>query len=114
MNDHEKLREAIKYARKHAREERAAWPNLGLKVPDLLDALADAAESTLPKTKMVEVWRVEWAVKFSDGWVAVAGHYATEREAREWARSLEIGSPRCDGCYSCIRVTGPWQQEIPA
>ena len=96
MSDQENLRDAIKWARSHAAVFGSVQPSYPL-------LLADAAESTLLRTKMVEVWRVE----FAHGSVPHVYHFTKEDEARSWERS----PPHC---YSCIRVTGPHMQEIPA
>ncbi len=97
MDEHEKLREAIKWAR-HTRQV------LGCDNPNAatMALLADAAESTLPKTKMVEVWHVEYCFS-GRPLVAV---YTTE----EMARAHELPHKS----YACIRVTGPHKQEVPA
>lgn len=67
-----------------------------------------------PKTKMVEVWRVEWAYRVqvddrSPFWQTTARHYEREHVARVTAKTLEA-----EGINACIRVTGPHQQEVPA
>lgn len=107
-DQHDHLREAIKVARqKCAAGEREKWWTIA---PDHLAALADAAESTLPKTKMAEVWRVEFASKGTTRWFCGTSTYDTEADARFAAESM-----RCvRGDKDCIRVTGPHQQEIPA
>lgn len=99
--EHDKLREAISRARKDAADRF----HRSLTSCDDLELLADAAESTLPKTKMVDVWRVEWAT--STG-IVFAQHFTMENNAHIHARNL-----REDG-MDCIRVTGPHMQEIPA
>ncbi len=71
--------------------------------------LLNAVESTLPKTKMINVWYVE-SVGCGPGntgslFIAV---YRTRAEAEESSRYKE------EGLFICVRVTGPHQQEIPA
>ena len=123
MSDHEKLREAIKEMREMgtvrqvvassvSREAKTVWA-------DKLDIVLAAAYSTLPRTKMVEVWRVEWAHPLPDPesdriesdqirrWKPYAAQYSTEADARLKAHSVNgYGN-------MCIRVTGPHQQEVP-
>ena len=71
-------------------------------------AAAEAHLSTLPRTRMVEVWRVEWAVKRGNGeWRACADHFDTETRANAQALSFERDA------FHCIRVTGPHTQEVP-
>jgi hypothetical protein len=73
-----------------------------------LQLVREAAEkhlATLPKTKMVEVWHVEWALS---GLPMLHLHYSKE-QAEEAAAYLAREPHR-----TCIRVTGPHQQEIPA
>ena len=63
---------------------------------------------TRPKTKMVEVWRVEYSIKRSDGeWAAHSHNCDTWRHAEQSAENLRANA-------ACIKVTGPHQQEIPA
>lgn len=80
-----------------------------------LEALREATEAhlaTLPKpTKMVEVWRCEWVQyeipkPFSQ---SEGSGEASKKWAEDHANYLRNYS-----CYSCIRVTGPHQQEVPA
>lgn len=95
--DHTKLREAIDHVRDDVSSRSCARCQLVV-------AAATAHLETLPKTKMVEVWRVEF--------VGSNGHphantYWTEADAKEsltWLRGHSV---------SCIRVTGPHQQEVP-
>ena len=77
-----------------------------LKITDFWP-LVDAAEAhlaTLPRTRMVEVWRVEWAQ---------ASHpFCVQQESQSAADEYaEIVRTWIDA--SCIRVTGPFQQEVP-
>lgn len=63
---------------------------------------------TLPRTKMVEVWRVEWAYQGRNGdWDACCETQFTKAQADEFAASLKH---HC----ACIKVTGPHQQCVPA
>lgn len=85
--------------------------------PGTMRKVLEAARSFLPpepKTKMVEVWRVEWAsrVVVEDGepfWLTTARHYEREHVARVTAKTLES-----EGINAFIRVTGPHMQEVPA
>lgn len=111
MSDHDKLREAIKQARARAdydtraNAEYASGPNA-----DQHRLLADAAESTLPKTKMVSAWRCEYSVLASAlNWAPCVSGYPTKQDADEAAARMSN-----DERYRCIRVTGPHQQEVPA
>ncbi len=108
-SDHEKLREAIEWARGRlpARDGELAWSTSQIA---WLRALADAAESTLPRTKMVEVWRVEYAVQNgADFWIPTVATSSTKDDAEKNAADI-AKAPR----NRCIRVTGPFQQEVPA
>ena len=94
--DHDKLREAIHQMRLWMPKHPAAvWAQ----------TIHDAAASTVPKTKMVEVWHCEW-------WEASTGRARVEAcqykaEAEVFAYGLRAPIARC------IRVTGPHQQEVP-
>ena len=65
---------------------------------------------TAPRTKTVEVWRVEFACKVdadaNEAWLPVTRTFMNERSARDAAGDFS-------GRYACIKVTGPHQQEIP-
>jgi hypothetical protein len=76
-------------------------------------AAAEAHLATLPKTKMVEVWRVEWAILAIDRWVA---HHRGEpsREEAEHLAALIQEADTYGNTIRCVRITGPHQQEIPA
>lgn len=69
-----------------------------------------AAESTLPKTKTVEVWHVEYAVKRHHGGIA---HGIVVTETRSQADEA-ANNHRRNGASQCVRVTGPHQHEVPA
>lgn len=120
MTDHDKLREAINSLGSACqkalvigpaanRMTRTVWED------DLIRVLA-AAESTLPRTKMVEVWRVEWASKMTSGkWQVHADHYWSSDTAKlraDMLRGVEENSS--SDTFACIKVTGPHQQEVPA
>lgn len=75
--------------------------------------VCDAAEahlSTLPKTKEVDVWHVNYAVRRDSGGVSL-GCIVTETpaQAEDSAANLQRG-----GVSECIRVTGPHRQTVPA
>lgn len=117
MSDPEKLREAIQNVRAFAQtgiacaDGRRGPPN-GNETWEEILAVCRAAESTLPKTKMVEVWIVHFAVKrHEEGQWAADCMPMTEGEAE--TRKEAAGMER-DPMYAYIRVTGPHQQEIPS
>jgi len=94
--------------------DRAALERILNKVPCTLNsaetaALYDAARAhldTLPKTKMVERWHVEWVSASSgDSYIDVR---PTADEAAEEAAHRKSQDMRC------VRVTGPHQHEVPA
>lgn len=98
MTDHEKLREAIKRLRRQSGNYADdSWEAA-------INVVCAAAESTLPKTKMVEVWHVEF---FFNGRPCV--HAFESREAASHYADVGKG----DDHRYCIRVTGPHQQEVP-
>lgn len=71
------------------------------------------ADISRPKTKTVEVWRVEYAVKNQSGeWVPQGIHYRTEAAARDQGKHLLWGHSK--SALECIRVTGPHTQDVPA
>lgn len=106
-DEHEKLRVAIK----RLEEGQSAVPHLDF--PEAARIVIAAAESTLPKTRMVEVWRVEFAYKPNDVWVPGVNACANEDAAR--LRSDELRNSKCNDVhlYRTIRVTGPHLQEVP-
>jgi|GEM_PF-3609656 len=119
MSDADKLREAIRAARQTPMLFGPSGPfgkpsgsGVFLNIrEDLAKALADAAESTLPKTKMVEVWRVEYAQTKINGpaFYPFSASFHVEAEAQDYAKVLSKWDDT-----ACIRVTGPHQQEVPA
>ncbi len=101
MDEHDKLREAIKEARQH-------WYP-GTTGARILEPVLAAAESTLPKTKMVEVWRVEWARQNSrDQWMPASVAFTSKAEADDFVVVAQSAG------HACIHITGPHQQEVPA
>ncbi len=103
MSEQDKLRDAIKEARQH-------WYP-GTTGARILEPVLAAAESTLPKTKMVEVWAV-WCLSEGGGdlvgYIAEAIAYPTKAQADEEARkSINDGNLG-------VHVTGPHMQEVPA
>ena len=62
---------------------------------------------TAPRTKTVEVWRVEYCNNAFGVWHPNARHFRSRSDADEWAAKNN------DHWYACIRVTGPHQQEVP-
>lgn len=105
----ENLREAISFLRKEQvdilsrRDPRTMTYALGQK----LKLVLDAAETTLPKTRMAETWRVAFSRLLDGKWRPLI-HGADSREEAE--REVE----RLRGhCCRCIEITGPHQQEVP-
>lgn len=114
MTDNERLREAITTLR----QDVAMWTGrVGAAAGESANRwklVLDCAESLLPKTKMVEVWRVEYAKRWrtSDGdeWMPCVYQHTSCSMAEEHAAAVaKDGWPK-----TCIRVTGPHQQEVPA
>lgn len=111
MTEHEDLREAIRVARHVMSGNSGVRPDMVH--PKWLTLLADAAESTLPKTKMVEVWRIEWALSIDGSeWEPMGYQKSTQAEAQQFADNVVKGAPGKK--VACIRVTGPHMQEVPA
>ena len=111
MSDHEKLREAL-------RSTEDAWSGDSyVKVPyPQWFTIREAAESTLPKTKMETVWHVEWVYQRTpdsarEPRVSVLW---TKESADLEALSLRESNSPDRPHWHCIRVTGPHQQEVPA
>lgn len=77
----------------------------------LYDHLTSPNKKTKPKTKMVEVWRVEW-VQYPDNWKPFSQSEGEGEASRLWAEERAEWL-RKRPHYTCIRVTGPHQQEIP-
>lgn len=107
MSDHDKLREAIKRLRISAPAVGMCGAESTLHVPykELTRVLA-AAESTLPKTKMVEVWRVEGSTRGGSPWARTE---LSRTLADSYAERMLKDVNHC-----CIRVTGPHSHEVPA
>ena len=97
--DHDKLREAIKHV------VGGVYFDHNCEQCRLVALAAEAHLATLPKTKMVEVWRTEYA----EGGKPYAGQFHTKEDADHYARTLARW-PK----IACIRVTGPHMQEVPA
>jgi hypothetical protein len=76
----------------------------------MLIALAAASEahlSTLPRVKEVEVWRVEYAYSYGSGHEPVIAQYRSHELALNHQKNLGPAA-------SCITVTGPHRQKVPA
>lgn len=112
MTDVEKLKEAIAAAEwllgpvNTGIGAAMARPN-SMHQGEVLGILLEAARSTLPKMKTVEV--VRWAVVDSEGWVADT--FTREGNARESADTRN-GEKSSWKPYTVIRLTGT--AEIPA
>jgi hypothetical protein len=107
--DPEKLREAIDLVAEHL----GGWGPSDLRAAErlLVDA-ANAHLSTLPKTKEVEVWRVEFAGCVATAlaeWRPMMRTFTDRVNAESMADSM-----RGDKSFACIRVTGPHKQTVPA
>lgn len=112
--DRAKLEESIAWS-KHELACFTDRPVHNVEAARKTQVLIDAAEAhlaTLPKVKMVEVWRVEFALANLPPGQAEPLCYVyhtrqrAEREAEKQRREPAL--------YACIRVTGPHQQEVPA
>lgn len=105
-SDHDRLRDAIAEAR----------GNMGrscMVSNAAIEILVAAAESTLPKTKMVEVWHCSWAVKSPGGVHFLATAYDSRQGADGHAAYLALGG-FADAPAFGVKVTGPYMQEVPA
>ncbi len=102
MTDHDKLREALQHVHRVFANQGGCTVAV---MADDLRILRDAAESTLPKTKMVEVWRVEFAG------AAMGLPYIEQDRTREEAEQ-QARKRRSEGA-TCVKVTGPHMQEVP-
>jgi hypothetical protein len=111
MIDRAKLEEAIAPIRDWFAEEHGATMEKFFNVEELslVVKAAEAHLAALPKTKMVEVWRVEYATDHPDGPLPKATHHRTRALADSYANYL-----RACGDTHCVGVTGPHQQEVPA
>lgn len=102
MIDRSKLESALAHFPRNARR--------GFSQPmQIVLEAAEAHRETLPKTKMVEVWRCEWVISWGgpDRLQLGCQSYWSRAEAEREAERLGPGA-------KCIRVTGPHQQEVPA
>lgn len=96
--------------------ERAIVRGIGPLGPKTLAVFA-AARSTLPKTKLVDVWRVEYAKiergrgglgasKYDPCAITFTQHYEAQNRAASMRGSTDL--------FTCVHVTGPHKQEVPA
>lgn len=107
--DRATLKEAIFWLRNFNVQLEAGGRRYHRDFPDMLATLAEAHLATLPRTKMVEVWRVEMAEKTPLGWKAIANTFESHADA---ARDADF--MRREPGFSCVRVTGPHMQCVPA
>jgi len=78
-------------------------------ISELLISAAEKHLATLPQTREVETWHVEYARQYGDGWFAeIEGALCDSRTAAAVAESLRLGGAKC------VRVTGPHRQQVPA
>lgn len=61
--------------------------------------------ATLPRTKEVEVWRVE----YTSNHVPNVVQFDTRKRADEWVRGVQGVS-----YVACVKITGPHLQTVPA
>jgi hypothetical protein len=101
-----KVREAIRLLRAYFNNER------GLTIPademtsrEAMEVVTEVAERTLPRTKEVEVWHVEYVLLPN---LPAVNVYRTHREAQQLANGFK------DPVAQCVRVTGPHKQQVPA
>jgi hypothetical protein len=106
MINRAELEEACEFFRRRLNENKPHHHHAAV----LVDA-AEAHLATLPKTKMVEVWHLEYARLQSEGyWAAlVEGGFTTAQSAKREAERMGHDSKN-----ACLCVTGPHQQEVPA
>jgi hypothetical protein len=79
---------------------------------ELADALIEAARAhrdTLPKTKMIDVWHVAYAL--TDGH---RGSFPAVNVYTSMAAASSAASGFQASLYQCVRITGPHKQEVPA
>jgi hypothetical protein len=101
--DRAKLEADIAWSRDHAIAFNSTWNERFGRV--LLAAESHLA--TLPKTKMVDRWKVEWTYKGCPG--AYCWYDSPFEAANEFTRLSTM--PKF---YSDLKLTGPHQQEVPA
>lgn len=104
MIDVEKLREACLKYRRHIEKHGPYALDI-----DALLLIMSAAESILPKTKMIEVWHVEYAELEFGHWVSKIRIVDSKSGAETFGTLLKNPA-----IFACIRVTGPHKHEIPA
>lgn len=106
MSDHDKLREAIAWARTYVSGGTSAG------YINAMTALIAAAESTLPKTKMVEVWHIIYCERVD----TAARHQWEPRiglaQSADFAQAVADAYRGQDHRYRHVSVTGPHQQEV--
>lgn len=68
------------------------------------------AHLSAPKTKEVEVWRVEYAEASPDGYIPGCETHDSAADAESAARNFRMSIP----AYECVHVTGPHLQTVPA
>lgn len=74
---------------------------------ELIVRAARAHLATLPKTKEVAVWHVEFAEYYDNRWDPLVSIRSSEASARTYAEEIEGRGARC------VRVTGPHTQRVP-
>ena len=110
MTDAEKLRDALAFYR--SQEGVTLYSDKRRRI--VLDA-AEAHLSTLPKTKMVEVWHLEAVVRSHDGtWTPVVYCYLTGEQAALALDEEATVFKHLEEALQCFRITGPHTQEVPA
>jgi len=100
--DAEKLEEALTTLEGWVGESWEIMPDVHVIVK-----AARAHLATLPRVKDVEVWRVEYAYRCGGHYEPTVAQYSSHEMARNHAVNL-------GGAASCITVTGPHKQKVPA
>lgn len=105
MTDRVKLEEAIKDGRNMCNGMPwASW----FQMMETLLAAAQAWADTLPKTKMVEVWRTEFVFWINGRWQPTVNVFLSISDAEQSGKTMTgLGA-------KCVHVTGPHMQEVPA
>lgn len=112
MSEQDKLRAAIK---KHLQALQSqvdqGLDTIGVRheAAEEFALILRAAESTLPKTKKVEVWRLEYALTNGTEW------HPTDQVFTDFMKMTEregymLLNP---SWFACVRRTGPHQIEVP-
>ncbi|MEY4377881.1 MAG: hypothetical protein RJB26_2431 [Pseudomonadota bacterium] len=80
------------------------------KATRLLMQAARAHLETLPRTKWIDAWYVEYATDVTTCWHASVTAHKTRELAETWADQLRKNSEN----FACVRITGPHKHMVPA